>query len=714
MSLARHRRTRIAAAAAASFAPHRLFQANEQGFVFEAENPDKLLKRRNLLTYSQDFSNAAWVKTAATLVTGAADPIGGTTATTWTATAALTRLYQQPTASPGRPGTFTVYLRRVSGAASYDLSVDGIAFTPIAITSSWARFSVTLAATPSSLFPQVRASAASGDVLEVWGGQFEFAASATDYQKVTDWTTEYRDAVASLCSMWQDSAGTTPVTAVEQPVGLWLDKRLGMVKGSELITVAADRNFTSNTGFWSKSAGVTIGSGAASTATQFDGISKAAVSGVTAGGLYEVTFTVLSGSSIKVQLFGNSGVYRGVGTWTQYLLAGSSGSAVALYFDGVGGGSITGVSIRQVLGNHATQATSSSRPTLSARVNLLTKTEQLTDAAWTKGANVAISAGATTGSTRVTVSGAANTVFASATGIGAVSTRGRFKVKSISGSAWLMLTVYDGTNGYRSWINISTGAAGTHTTIGSGATAVSLTTSIDSGSTVTVSAIGTCPNNNPFVQFQPVTADAATVASNATFDISELDLRTADDAAKHIPAYQRVNTSTDYDTEGFSHVDRFDGVDDGISTPVFSAGTLTSNMDFFIVIKMRAAAQMAIASNGPTAAQFIGVTTSGAGTAGHAGVGSAWTTFVNGTQVGGLNSTTRGDLYTALATNEWKVLEVRNLDLSAWTQFTLGSYTSYMLNADVAGVVLVPAQSHLRRMQIRRYLASKVGMVLHT
>ena len=44
------------------------------------------------------------------------------------------------------------------------------------------------------------------------------------------------------------------------------------------------------------------------------------------------------------------------------------------------------------------------------------------------------------------------------------------------------------------------------------------------------------------------------------------DLRTADDAAKAIPAYQRVNTASDYDTDGFPFFWLFDGTDDSDAT----------------------------------------------------------------------------------------------------------------------------------------------------
>jgi hypothetical protein len=47
-------------------------------------------------------------------------------------------------------------------------------------------------------------------------------------------------------------------------------------------------------------------------------------------------------------------------------------------------GKFRNVACRELPGNHASQATLPARPQLSARVNLLTKTEQLADAAWSK------------------------------------------------------------------------------------------------------------------------------------------------------------------------------------------------------------------------------------------------------------------------------------------------------------------------------------------
>jgi hypothetical protein len=59
-----------------------------------------------------------------------------------------------------------------------------------------------------------------------------------------------------------------------------------------------------------------------------------------------------------------------------------------------------------------------------------------------------------------------------------------------------------------------------------------------------------------------------TVVGSVTF----ADLRVTNDGVG-LPAYQRVNTSTDYDTTGFPYYLRFDGTDDSLATATFTPGT---------------------------------------------------------------------------------------------------------------------------------------------
>ena len=189
----------------------------------------------------------------------------------------------------------------------------------------------------------------------------------------------------------QDSAGTTPVTGVTQPDGLMLDKRLGSVRGPELV---ANGTFDTNTTGWTDSgaaitrvttifpgggAKVTVVNGGANTfATQ-------TLSGLVVGKLYQ----------IKVQAFTPSGqgVDRAtIGTQsTSFSTVGSAGqktldtvqtltinftatavtqivylSVVSADFTAFG---LTGsvahfddVSFRELPGNHLSQATAAARP----------------------------------------------------------------------------------------------------------------------------------------------------------------------------------------------------------------------------------------------------------------------------------------------------------------------------------------------------------------
>lgn len=52
---------------------------------------------------------------------------------------------------------------------------------------------------------------------------------------------------SDFSTLFQDSAGTTPVTAVGQPVGLMLDRRFGLVRGAELVS---NGDFSQGTAGW--------------------------------------------------------------------------------------------------------------------------------------------------------------------------------------------------------------------------------------------------------------------------------------------------------------------------------------------------------------------------------------------------------------------------------------------------------------------------------
>lgn len=171
---------------------------------------------------------------------------------------------------------------------------------------------------------------------------------------------------SDLSTLYQDAAGTVPVTGVEQPVGLMLDKSKGLALGQEYVKNAADREFTSDTGFWAKEGNSSISGGV---------VNINNVPGTAAiykrnfpnapGGYVEVSFDlaitagavhVLYGGAVS-QNFTTSGrktvrLYRPA---VNTLGIRSAGSVTAL-------GTIDNISVREIPGNHASQPTATARP----------------------------------------------------------------------------------------------------------------------------------------------------------------------------------------------------------------------------------------------------------------------------------------------------------------------------------------------------------------
>jgi len=222
-------------------------------------------------------------------------------------------------------------------------------------------------------------------------------------------------------------------------------------------------------------------------------------------------------------------------------------------------------------GNHATQATSAARPTLSARYNLLTKTEQFDDAAWVK-TGATVSADATTapdGTTTAdklqeTVGGtlhSAEQTFTVASGV-----RQRLVVHAKAAERnWI--AVGFGTNPLNgaAFFDLQNGAVGTRQANNLAATI----TSVGDGwyrCLVEATTASTFGNGTVYVCSADNTASYSGTAGSGVF-LWGADLRPANDGVG-LPAYQRVNTATDYDTTGFPLYLNFLGTDDNMVLPV--------------------------------------------------------------------------------------------------------------------------------------------------
>ena len=176
---------------------------------------------------------------------------------------------------------------------------------------------------------------------------------------------------SDLSTLYQDSVGTTPVTAVGQPVGLMLDKSRGLVLGSELVS---NGTFDSDTA-WTKQAGWSISAGAANVNTTGIGTTSLISTGmtVTTGVWYRVTYTIASvaGTGLRVNLGGyTEPVYRTApGTYTLMVLATTTTGFSVTAGSTNTIATIDNISVRELPGLHASQSTPLNRPVLSSRVN---------------------------------------------------------------------------------------------------------------------------------------------------------------------------------------------------------------------------------------------------------------------------------------------------------------------------------------------------------
>lgn len=174
---------------------------------------------------------------------------------------------------------------------------------------------------------------------------------------------------SDLSTLFQDAYGTTPVTAVGQPVGLILDRRYGAMRGDELFTSPASYLGTLNSGW-------TFENGAfraitpqtysyPTTGSNGSGVTYATP--LTVGKTYEIIFTVNATSgkcganvgsyNVASPGFRSSGTHRVIQKYENLF-----GIQVQAGSDFVGTIAIN--SVREIPGNHATQATTTSRPTL--------------------------------------------------------------------------------------------------------------------------------------------------------------------------------------------------------------------------------------------------------------------------------------------------------------------------------------------------------------
>lgn len=140
--------------------------------------------RTNFLRYSNDFTQDEWVKHNATIVAGQADPDLGTNASLVTATAANATVRQVVRYQGGTLNrVISLQIKRVTGTGDIQLTVDGVNYTTVVVTGSWARFEVTATA-GAEVFVGLRI-VTSGDAVDIYRAQIEDGDTATTYVENT-------------------------------------------------------------------------------------------------------------------------------------------------------------------------------------------------------------------------------------------------------------------------------------------------------------------------------------------------------------------------------------------------------------------------------------------------------------------------------------------------------------------------------------------------
>jgi hypothetical protein len=390
-----------------------------------------------------------------------------------------------------------------------------------------------------------------------------------------------------LWHLFQESTGVTPAYLPTHPVGLVLDQPKGVVElGAELVPTTA---LTTTVGWIATNSTVAIvgseleitssGAGFAyadltiSTPTKFMRVNVGCRMGASGGTSATASAANALGTSYVPVVTSQSTVLgtcvydKPNGDSKVRVLINATASGQKAYF--------SFLSIREVIGSHASQSTTTKRPVLSARVNLLVATEDFSTT-WTKTAvtvapNAVAAPDGTTTADKVIATNTASTtraVYQNFTPVSGASYTVGFYAKAAEYSNLCLSEIYGGRFGATFDLVAQTSAS----LGGAGFVSSSITPVGGGWYRCVVSATGGASGWALAVTGYPVgatvSAGGCAYAGDGTSGLYlwGADLRPSN-SPTNIPAYQRVTSATDYDTAGFPLRAVWDGIDDCLVVP---------------------------------------------------------------------------------------------------------------------------------------------------
>ena len=415
---------------------------------------------------------------------------------------------------------------------------------------------------------------------------------------------------SDLTTLYQDAAGTTPVTTPGQVVGLMLDKSRGLTLGAELVT---NGDFSNGTTGWSATRATLSASNNELTVTSNSDYGIGASAGFTTvvGKTYKASVKLISCSSTIARIrktdsatdyaanfvhILNAIQWSPNQTFTGYFTATATTTYIMAVTD-LHPSSITiaSVSVRELPGNHATQSGATSvRPIYAVepatgRRNLLTFTEDLSNAVWL------VTAASKTTAEKITAAATSNShLIVQSVSLVNGQQYTYQQVLKYETCRFVSLRLFAGVFPHVCFDLVNgtvaaseAGASGTIANLGNGEYLCTIT--------VTATASGT-GNVGVFLQPSATNFGAAwTAVGTESVTIKKAQLETGSTAT----AYQRVVSQYDVTESGVAsrHYLAFDGIDDWLQTSTITPGTDKAQV-FAGVRKLSDAAIGAVAEPG--------------------------------------------------------------------------------------------------------------------